>query len=259
MLAKLKIPLVQLNFCCARGRHWNTVDRQPTTSASAVFISATATRMNGRFTDMIPVTPGSFTRNLAAMQATTRKETNRTALSDAGCRRAFTTTARPETTIRAIKKRADLEDGMLVFSILWAAKCRHTRITPRDGCAPNDAEAGRGRVAPGNGVAPQDGIGKHCVASPDQRAAPDDGAVPDDAVTPGDGSSMGQGDFARQGVANRNRRSSASIDYVVADKCRVHVEVAGADGECIVLRKVRAAPEVEAPAIARIAFPCRLH
>src|SRR5262249_25973788 len=130
MLAKLKIPLVQLNFCCARGRHWTTVERQPTTSASAVFISATATRMNGRFTDMVPVTPGSFTRNLAAMHVTTRKERNRTALSDTGCRRAFTSTARPEITIRAIKRRAELGGGLLGFFILCAALCGPFLITP---------------------------------------------------------------------------------------------------------------------------------
>src|SRR6267154_1046620 len=50
---------------------------KPTASASAVFICAAATRMNGKFTDMVPVTPGSLTLSLAATHATNRKATNR--------------------------------------------------------------------------------------------------------------------------------------------------------------------------------------
>src|SRR5215472_1171901 len=146
--------LVQLNFFCPCGKHCTRVERQPTTSASAVFISATATRMKGRFTDMVPLTLGIFTFNLAARQATKTKETKRTVFSEPACRKAFASTARPAITIRAMKKRADLEDGMLVFSILTAAQCSHAVVTPGDGVAPDDAEAGAGGVTPGDGVTP---------------------------------------------------------------------------------------------------------
>src|SRR5215510_4334065 len=133
-----------------------------------MLISATATRMKGRFTDIIPVRPGSFTLNRAARQATSRKEMKRARLSEVACIRALPSTANPAITTRAIKRRADLEDGILVFSVLRAAQRSHSINTPDDGIAPDDAEPCIQLVAPGDAVTPDNGVGEHCVTAPHQ-------------------------------------------------------------------------------------------
>src|SRR5215472_8823711 len=73
------------------------------TMASAMVSSATATRMNGRFTDMVPVTPGSLTRRREAT-----RETASSAMNSLGFRGPLLTRARanapmPQATTRAMK------------------------------------------------------------------------------------------------------------------------------------------------------------
>src|SRR5215469_10079714 len=132
MLEKLNRSCTQLNFLGACGRHCTSVERQPTASASAALIWATATRMNGRFTDMLPVTPGSFTFSRAATQAMSRKETNCTGFSEPACKAAFTIRPQPETTTNAMKRREEIEVGILVLPILSGAQRSHAIHSPDD-------------------------------------------------------------------------------------------------------------------------------
>src|ERR1700746_2498481 len=62
MLEKLNRTRGKLSLLPARGRDWTMVEMQPMSMASGVLNPATATRMKGRFMDMVPVMPGIFTR-----------------------------------------------------------------------------------------------------------------------------------------------------------------------------------------------------
>src|SRR3977135_4290849 len=86
---------------------------KPTASASAVFISAAATRMNGKFTDMVPVTPGSLILSLAATHATNRNSANLAVGIDLALIAASPRTRRPEMTINATNIRAENDFGMV--------------------------------------------------------------------------------------------------------------------------------------------------
>src|SRR5580704_9991062 len=50
-----------LNFASFRGQHCTAVEMHATTIAYAALRLTTATRRNGRLTDMLPLMPGSFT------------------------------------------------------------------------------------------------------------------------------------------------------------------------------------------------------
>src|SRR5215470_4759341 len=62
-----------LNFEFLRGQHCTAVEMQVMATASAALRFTAAVRRNGRFIDMLPFTPGSFTfiREVAAASAKT--------------------------------------------------------------------------------------------------------------------------------------------------------------------------------------------
>src|ERR1051326_5858342 len=129
--ATASVIVLQLNAACTRlsflplGRHWMNVLTKPTASASAVFICAAATRMKGKFTDIVPVTPGSLFLSLAATQATNRKTKNFAVGTDLTLRTASPSIRRPEMTINATNIRAEHDFGMLVLSVLSVAQGIH--------------------------------------------------------------------------------------------------------------------------------------
>lgn len=116
MLQTLKIAWAALNFCVARGRHCTNVERHATAMASAALISATATRMKGRLTDIFPVSPGSLTFKRAARLATKMKEAKRTCSAELACAKAFASTARPDSTTTA-KNIFEVEDALLCIRL----------------------------------------------------------------------------------------------------------------------------------------------
>src|SRR5215472_10288171 len=79
MVQKLKAIWTAFNFFFVPGRHWIRLEIHPTSKASSRPICVTATRINGRLTDMLPVIPGNLTFILADRQAIRRKETKRPA------------------------------------------------------------------------------------------------------------------------------------------------------------------------------------
>ena len=61
-----------LNFAFFRGQHCTAVETQVITTASAALRFTTAVSRNGRFTDMLPLIPGSFTFIRDVTAASTR-------------------------------------------------------------------------------------------------------------------------------------------------------------------------------------------
>src|ERR1044071_9542627 len=90
---------------------------KPTASASAELISAAATRMKGKFTDMVPVNPGSLILSRAARHATTRNTAKRTEGIDLAFSAASPMMRMPEKAINATKTRDERHFGMLVLSV----------------------------------------------------------------------------------------------------------------------------------------------
>src|ERR1051326_6015516 len=67
-----------LNFAFLRGQHCTAVEMHATRTASAALRFTTAVSRNGRFIDMLPLIPGSFTfiREVAAASARTASAKN---------------------------------------------------------------------------------------------------------------------------------------------------------------------------------------
>jgi len=68
--------------------------------------------MNGKFTDIVPVIPGSFILSLAAIQATNKKAANRAEGIDLALSTASPSRRRPEITINATNIRAENDFGI---------------------------------------------------------------------------------------------------------------------------------------------------
>jgi len=73
IMPRLKNICCGLNFAPFRGQHCTVVEMQVITTASAALRFTAAVSRNGRFIDMLPLTPGSFTfnRDVAAASAST--------------------------------------------------------------------------------------------------------------------------------------------------------------------------------------------
>lgn len=140
MVLKLKAVRTRLNFCFLRGRLCIRLEKHPTINASIMLISTTETRMNGRFTDMLPVSPGNFTFNLAARHAINRNETKRTAKVNAcALTTAFPSSQRPKTMISAMKACALTgEVVMSVFAVFSCAEDADEIIDGIDGIIADD-------------------------------------------------------------------------------------------------------------------------
>src|SRR6478735_7714156 len=86
---------------------------KPTANASAEFISAAATRMKGKFTDMVPVNPGSLILSRAARHAAARNTAKRTDGTDLALSAASPRMRTPEKAINATNIRAGIDFGIL--------------------------------------------------------------------------------------------------------------------------------------------------
>src|SRR5579864_481982 len=73
IMLMLNVICCRLTFVPLRGQHCTAVETQATITASTPLKLATAVSRNGRLTDMLPFTPGSFTfiRDVTAARAST--------------------------------------------------------------------------------------------------------------------------------------------------------------------------------------------
>src|SRR5262249_47260989 len=150
-------------------------------------------------------------------------------------RREIAKTARPIRATAAMKTRAEAGRSISVFSVFCLAHCVKRVRTPNDGIAPDDAVAGKAGLAPDHGVTPDDRI-VHESRTPDDGVAPHNRATPNDAVAPDDGKAIGEPGLAGDRVKDSNRRWGAPASQISRAQRGVHIQIAGADGEHIVLR-----------------------
>src|SRR5271169_1250546 len=147
-------------------------------TVSGKLSSATAIRMNGRFTDMFPVVPGSLIFSREATMAMIRKDRNRTGSLHSHRSSPPARAVTPTAAIAPMKSFALMVMFFIGVSFrsssrlltgdgagaanrtiagVAGAHALHDGVTPHHAVAPDDAEAGGGAVAPDHRVAPDDG------------------------------------------------------------------------------------------------------
>src|SRR5579864_1552583 len=128
--------------------------------------------------------------------------------------------------------RAEIESFILSFTP-DDRFAPNDRVTPDDGVAPDDAGAADAGISPDR-RAPDDRVAVYCVA-PDNGPAPHNRTSPDDAVTR---HRVGESGLAASGIKRRHRRRRAPVGYVSIAQHGVHIEIAGAHSEDVILREV---------------------
>src|SRR5581483_5148654 len=171
---------------------WINTAVPATIRASKLFNCLNAIKMNGRFTDMLPFSPGNLTLSRDETAAATARPRNSqrchswvraalwiTALTAPSAIRPTTIGASRELPLITWLLATVLMLMAPVFLLIGSrAVAPHYGVTPNHGVSPNHAITGHCAVTPNHGVTPHDRVSGENAASPNYRIAPHDRVTP---------------------------------------------------------------------------------